>query len=70
MEISETRARLDALRQQREAAGITRNALALRSGINPSYIAQVEDGFPNPSAEFMAKYEPALTGMIAEQDRC
>jgi transcriptional regulator with XRE-family HTH domain len=72
VEISVNRLELNALRQCREEAGITRGEIALKSGINPSYIGQVENDFPNPSDDFLARYKAALKEVqaeIAEQER-
>lgn len=51
----------DMIRERREQAGITRNALAVRAGIDPAYLMRLERGdVARPSFAEVGKIADAL----------
>jgi transcriptional regulator with XRE-family HTH domain len=50
----------DRIRARRQALGLSQEALALRAGINRTYIASLEAGRRNPSLELISKLARAL----------
>lgn len=58
-------ARLLALR---EAAGLTKNALAVKAGVSPIEITRYEQGLKRPTLQTAAKLTEALGVSLAEFD--
>ena len=50
----------DRVRERRHDLGISQEALALRAGINRTYIGSLESGGRNPSLDLIARLATAL----------
>jgi transcriptional regulator with XRE-family HTH domain len=50
----------DRVRTRRHELGLSQEALALKAGINRTYIASLESGQRNPSLELIAKLAAAM----------
>ncbi len=53
----------------REASGLTRNALAVRAGVDPGFLGHIERGTKSMSLETAQQLASALGVSLAEFDR-
>ena len=56
----------DRVREFRHDLGLSQEALALKAGINRTYVASLEAGMRNPSLDLMAKLARALEIDLAD----
>jgi len=50
----------ESVKKARRQVGLSQEALALRAGINRSYVGQIERGIGNPSLQVMVKLATTL----------
>ena len=56
----------DRVKNARRQVGLSQEALALRAGINRSYVGQIERGIGNPSLQVMVKLATTLQIDVAD----
>ena len=56
----------ESVKKARRQVGLSQEALALRAGINRSYVGQIERGIGNPSLQVMVKLAATLEMDVAD----